>query len=168
MVFISTTTFGQAIEWLGSQIFTDFPYKPSEDATFYKWYETSYDDNSWTIVKLPDEKWNCNECDRYYRGYFEIDAIDLNNINYYLSFESDDGIWIYLNGQYIGHWGGDTHQSKCVNRCNNKDRVDPIYVNSQLTTGENVVAIHVSDDKQYEYFDLKISTRDKKNSRVIL
>jgi hypothetical protein len=153
----------QEIEWYGSQIIKDSPYKPNEDKYGKKWHEKSFDDNSWTqISKLPDENWRCDYCDRFYRGYFDIESIDLENINYFIKFESDDGIWVYVNGKYLGHWGGEMHKPKCVNHCYDNERVEPVYINDYLSVGRNVIAVHVSDCEGGEYFNLYLQTKDKR------
>jgi hypothetical protein len=156
-------TLAQEIEWYGSQIIKDSPYKPGDDVNSKKWYEKNYDDNSWSpISRLPDYNWSCNFCDRFYRGHFDLESIDLSNVNYFVKFESDDGIWVYVNGKYVGHWGGEIHKPKCVNRCGDYERVEPVYINDYLSAGNNVVAVHVSDGEGDEYFNLYLQTKDKR------
>ena len=121
------------------------------------WLDPEFDDSSWSTLSLPDEgAWECDECDRFYRGYLNV--TDLDHI-VTLGFGSDDGLWLYVNGFSIGHWGGDCHQEGCVNnpygRCLTSESVDPIVINDYLDIGTNVVAVHVSDYLMDEYLSVE-------------
>jgi hypothetical protein len=70
------------------------------------WMFLEYDDSSWSPVNLSDSNWGCSgsNCDRYYRKVFYIDG-DIEKAD--ITFRSDDGMAIWINGMYMGHnWNG--------------------------------------------------------------
>ena len=70
------------------------------------WMFLEYDDSSWGTVNLSDSTWGCggSNCDRYYRKVFYIDG-DIERAD--ITFRSDDGMAIWINGMYMGHnWNG--------------------------------------------------------------
>jgi len=154
----------QVIDWYGSAIYEDSPFKPGKDTLGHTWHDYSFDDNSWSsITKLPDKNWGCTDCDRYYRGHINLEASDLNNFNYFINFQSDDGIWIYINGRLLGHWGGEMHKGPAVNSpIWGGDHVEPVYIGDKLQEGKNVIAVHVSNGPIDSYFNLDLSTNTKR------
>jgi hypothetical protein len=154
----------QVIDWYGSQILKEKPFIPDKDNSGNKWYDYTYDDNSWiSLNKLPDKEWGCNDCDRYYRGYINLETDDLNNFNYFAKIEADDGIWIYINGNLVGHWGGEMHKGPCVNcHWGSEVKVEPIFISEKLQSGKNVIAVHVSNGPGDSYFNLDITTNMKR------
>lgn len=164
-LYLCNNSYAQDIDWYASQQIKETPFKPPTDSYGYEWYEKSYDDKNWSPISLPDKDWKCDDCDRFYRGYFKVTQENISSNDFYLKLQSDDGIWVYVNGYYIGHWGGDLHKSGCVNnsRCGNDSyKVEPIYISDKLITGQNVVTIHVSDHQVVEYFDLSLYLRNKR------
>jgi hypothetical protein len=70
------------------------------------WMFLEYDDSSWSPVNLSDSTWGCSgsNCDRYYRKVFYIDG-DIEKAD--ITFKSEDGMAIWINGMYMGHsWNG--------------------------------------------------------------
>jgi hypothetical protein len=70
------------------------------------WMFLEYDDSSWNPVNLSDSNWGCSgsNCDRYYRKVFYIDG-EIEKAD--ITFRSDDGMAIWINGMYMGHnWNG--------------------------------------------------------------
>ena len=159
----------QDIDWYSLKIFMEAPFIPNNDNSDNEWYEIDFDDIYWSPIYLPDYNWNCTDCDRFYRGYFKALDDNLNLNDYYLKIKSDDGIWIYINGIYVGHWGGDIHQGGKVNIILPDDipgdsyKADPIYITDKLVSGKNVIAIHVSEHKGIEYFELSLFIKPKRN-----
>jgi len=122
------------------------------------WFESNFNDTGWQEITIPDfNTWGCDSCDRYYRRYLNLPP-DFSNI--IVSFASDDGLWLYINGNFINHWGGDCHQYGCVNnpyRCFYSTWVDPLNITSFLRPGLNLIAVHVSDGGGDEIFNLQLS-----------
>jgi len=119
------------------------------------WTEINFNDDSWKNTALPDEMWYCNNCFRKYRGSFNLESIpqDLK-----MSFSSDDGLWLYVNGKFIGHWGADSNTSPfCVNNygCANVQKVDDILL-TNLVKGKNVISAIVYDGGGGEYFGFRL------------
>lgn len=131
---------------------------PGSNYNFYdiSWTSPSYSDSSWTDASLPDKNsWNCEHCYREYRGTFYLDSIPSN---LRMWFASDDGIRIYVNGQFIGNWGAkDANGSGCVNNygCIIRDEVGDISL-INLVKGKNVISALVVNGGQSGYFDFKL------------
>lgn len=88
LFFSNYETKSQIIDWYGSAIYKESPFKPKKDSLGNKWYDFLFDDNNWiSITKLPDKNWGCTDCDRYYRGYINLNTNDLNNFNYFVKFQ---------------------------------------------------------------------------------
>ncbi len=117
------------------------------------WYSLRYDDSDWTYVMLPDENaWGCHACDRFYRR--TITVPDYTPV--LLDFASCDSITVYVNEQYVGHWGGECHQEGGVNALHcTSESLDPIDITKYVHQGENLIAVHVST-KSRPYFDMTI------------
>lgn len=151
------------VEWRVSDIFEKEPYKPLKDNKGLEWYQYTYSNNWSNLISMPDRDWGCENCDRYYRGYFYVSSIKTFAKNYLLSINSDDGIWIYINGNYAGHLGGAIHQQGCVNMtwCWENRSVKPININEYLIKGKNVIAVHVSESINNEYFNCLLIKQPK-------
>lgn len=121
------------------------------------WFQTAFNDAEWQTIALPDfNTWNCDNCDRYYRGYLDLPT-DFGKIT--ASFASDDGLWLYVNGVLINNWGAACHQFGCVNnpyRCGTNVMVDPLDITSYLHPGLNLIAVHVSDAGWDEIFNFSL------------
>ncbi|MBU4421840.1 hypothetical protein L6259_04205 [Candidatus Parcubacteria bacterium] len=137
------------ISWKASSLST------SNDLDDIEWTKIIYNDNYWKDINLPDSDWNCNDCYKKYRGTFELSSVpsDLK-----IHFASDDGIWLYVNGKYIGHWGSDNFRDlKCANgpHCATNENVADIIL-SNLVFGTNIISAVVLDSGLGEYFDLEL------------
>ncbi|MEW6110074.1 MAG: thermonuclease family protein [Nitrospirota bacterium] len=124
-----------------------------------KWFEIDYDDSDWAQVSLPDNNsfYSHNPVDRFYRASLNLSGAEGIQLN----FSSDDGIWIYVNGRFLGHWGGQWRKGGCVNnpqgKCVENVNIQPIVVPSNLILlGKNVIAIRVSNGGYDSYFDMRI------------
>jgi hypothetical protein len=118
------------------------------------WTSAGYNDAAWKNVGLSDGNWYCNNCFVKYRG-----TVDLSSAaSARLSFSSDDGLWLYVNGEFKGHWGGDSaNTSMCVNNsgCANDQRVDDIVINN-LVSGKNVISAVVYNGGGGAYFNVQV------------
>ncbi len=114
------------------------------------WYETEFNDASWDIMFLPDN-WGTGSSDRYYRQQVFLPAI-YDSVK--LSFASNDGIWIYANSNFVGHWGPDCHGNGCVNGtgCGINSSVPAQNITSFVQPGSNSLAFHVSNGPATGYF----------------
>jgi hypothetical protein len=161
-----------------------------KDPSLRSWYRPGYDDSRWELVQLPDDNsfGNKHPYERLYRARFMLadlkEAVNVTvspdppatdagqtsqeteTVN--LVFSSDDGIWIYVNGHLVGHWGGRSREGGCVNdplkRCAEDGTVPPVLVpESFLRPGENVLAVKVHNAVCcFSYFNLlvtKVRTR---------
>lgn len=147
------------INWLASDVVVDSPFETTQDNSGFNWHQYMFNDSNWQYVKLPDKNWNCNRCDRYYRGYFEITSIGDFSHDYLINVQSDDGIWIYINGKFFGHFGGDVHKEGCVNvtYCSELRKINPLKIDDYLIKGKNVIAVRVSESIGSEYFNLTLN-----------
>lgn len=119
------------------------------------WTNTSYADNGFQDISLPNSGWNCNNCYRRYRGTFDLNDLS-RTIKAYV--ESDDGVWLYVNGAFLGHWGASTGQLRCVNHffgCELNDSVNDIAL-TNLIRGKNVISAVVYDGGGGEFFKLEL------------
>jgi len=117
-------------------------------------WETDFLMNNWQQIALPDDGHIPAGSDRIYRSTFQLGTLPEA---LYLSVQSDDGLWLWLNGSALGHWGGDWQQEGCVNDdagCAGSQDVAPIDVSNKLAAGANVLAARVSNPLVNGYFDL--------------
>lgn len=144
--------------WWGSQPFAE-EADPTDDGGV-PWYSTSFDMVGWSTVSLPDSGHCPAGDDRVYRAWFSVPDLDHR---YTFRLQSDDGVWLYINGEAVGHWGGDWQEEGCVNddaSCTTAVSVDPINITEHLRTGDNLVAVRVSNAVNNQYFDLQYECED--------
>ncbi|MCB9699689.1 MAG: beta galactosidase jelly roll domain-containing protein, partial [Alphaproteobacteria bacterium] len=111
------------------------------------------DTGSYTAVTLPDTATPPGS-DRAYVATFTLTDIPLNLS---LELQSDDGVWVWLNGTAVGHWGGAWQQEGCVNEnanCLVTTVVPPIDVTSLLVPGTNTLAARVSNSVENNFFEI--------------
>ena len=119
------------------------------------WTQISFNESGWEEISLPDKDWGCDNCYRRYRGTFNLETVP-NNLK--MQFSSDDGLWLYVNGKFIGHWGAnDVNEQKCVNGgiCFYNEGVEDILLDN-LVKGKNVISAIVVDGGSDEYFNLNL------------
>ncbi|MBI4515447.1 MAG: beta galactosidase jelly roll domain-containing protein [Deltaproteobacteria bacterium] len=109
----------------------------------YAWHQPAFDDSSWTAIGLPDKGHIPNRQNRFYRGRFSI----IKSANASISFDSDDGIWVWVNGAFKGHWGGNCNQGGCVGSSATGCSGPRVYldISNDLVPGQNVVAAQVEN-----------------------
>ncbi len=107
------------------------------------WYEAEFDDSLWTDVLLPDNSTIPSGQDRYYRLFYHVAEPTTTEIQ----LSSDDGAWLYVNGQLVGQWGGD---------CQGEGMADGIAIDigAYLQPGDNLIAVHVHNGPGDSSFNL--------------
>jgi tetratricopeptide (TPR) repeat protein len=105
-----------------------------KDSSGKPWYEPDFNDSTWTGVELPQENTIPASRDGFYRTTFNLN--DFGSV--FLNFRSDDGIWIYVNGHSLGHWGGDCHKEGHVDG-------ESIEVTDLVKPGLIHLSVHVSN-----------------------
>jgi murein DD-endopeptidase MepM/ murein hydrolase activator NlpD len=107
------------------------------------WYETGFDDSSWTDALIPDNGTIPSGQDRYYRLNYHVAEPTSTEV----TLSSDDGTWLYVNGQLVGQWGGD---------CQGEGGADGVVVDigGYLQAGDNVIAVHVHNGPGDSSFDV--------------
>jgi hypothetical protein len=137
------------------------------DANGRNWYEPQFYDLTWQSISLPDNGWGPENSDRYYRDKIVLpEGID----SVKLSFSSDDGIWAYINGAYLGHWGGLCHEQGCVNGsgCIINTTVPPQDISSFILPGVNTLAFHVSNAIHAADFSYSLTSYGNTNSTILI
>ncbi|MDP6931309.1 MAG: hypothetical protein QGG40_00265 [Myxococcota bacterium] len=74
-----------------------------------------------------------------------------------LYFVGSDGIWLYVNGTYLGHWGGEWREGGCINvpeGCSVNYEVAPIDITDYLQAGSNVVAVMLTNGPTGYYLEM--------------
>ncbi|MEQ1502222.1 MAG: hypothetical protein ABMB14_08320 [Myxococcota bacterium] len=147
-----------AWSWVGSDPFATEP--DPVDPTGLPFWDPLADDSAFAAVALPDRTIPIG-LDRVYVGRWTEASLPFD-----LSFEleSDDGIWLWMNGAFVGHWGGDWQQEGCVNEhanCLVTTVVAAVDVTDRVVVGENQLAVRVSNPVSNAYFDLIAHCRDE-------
>ncbi|MFN3667235.1 MAG: IPT/TIG domain-containing protein [Sediminibacterium sp.] len=154
--------------WKASAIWSG-DFSGPRDSKGRRWFDPDFDDSDWTPITLPDNNsfYSLKPLDRFYRA-----SLNLSNWGTIrLSFLSDDGVWIFLNGRFLGHWGGQWRIGGCVNnpmgRCLENVNVQPIAIPSNLlVSGNNVIAVRVSNGGYDSYFDMGIEKMTAESRKV--
>ena len=81
-------------------VFSDMERTPDIDENGRNWYETTYDDSSWSTMSLPFEDYKDGTEPTYYlRTSFVLDEILDANPGFFC--KHDDGIEVYINGYHV-------------------------------------------------------------------
>ncbi len=145
-------TWRRSAAWTGSQ-------SGPRDGTGRAWTDPNFDDGTWTVTGLPDGSPSDSALpnDRYYRAHFNWNGSSTAR----LSFVSDDGLAIYVNGSLLGSWGSGYRQPGCVNNASicsiNTNVPTQTIPASMLRTGENVIAIDLWNTQQGFYLDTTLT-----------
>lgn len=145
-------------QWWGSPPFTDAA--DPTDASGRPFWTMDFEMAGFSTVVLPDSGHIPTGHDRVYRSEFALDFVPAD---FFLSMQSDDGIWFWLNGLEVGHWGGDWQQEGCVNgdaECVSSELVDPVWITPYLVAGSNVAAARISNPVMNDYFDVYADCRE--------
>jgi hypothetical protein len=137
--------------WLGSPHFPEA--SDPVDGQGLEFFDPGADLSAWEPITLPDRGIPLGQ-DRAYVGFFDLAEIP---INLSLNLQSDDGIIVWVNGTFVGQWGGEWQAEGCVNenaQCLVTSEVEPVDVTDLLVVGTNVVAARVSNPVANSYFEI--------------
>lgn len=137
--------------WIASAPFATEP--DLLDAAGVPFHDPGFDAAGWTAVTLPDRNTPIG-FDRAFRAQFELPVLPPGAT---LDLQSDDGLWIWLNGASVGHWGGAFQQEGCVNEnaeCIVTTTVPAVDVTALLVVGTNTIAGRVSNPVQNSWFEV--------------
>lgn len=140
-----------ALQWWGSQPFATEP--DPTDGSGRAFYADGFDLVGWSTVALPDSGHNPPGNDRAYRAVLSRPAVE----RLFVELQSDDGLWLWVNGAPVGQWGGGWQEEGCVNdeaNCSETETVAPVEITAFLRDGENVLAARVSNAVAQAYFHL--------------
>lgn len=122
-----------------------------------------FDDSGWDTVLPPLINDIDPDEDRFYRTIY-TPPVGLESVA--LNVASDDGIWIYINGELIGNWGGSScYAPGCVGDvpwyCAVHENWLLLDISEHLIPGQpNVIAAHVSNyalhGDDWSYFSLNL------------
>lgn len=138
-------------QWWGSQPFATEP-DPADSAGI-AYYDPSYSMIGWSTVALPDRNIPVGS-DKVFLARFDLAEVPPDMT---VSLTSDDGVWLYVNGAFVGHWGGEWQEEGCVNdgaSCGARVEMDPVAVTGHLVAGSNVIAARVSNPVVNSWFEL--------------
>lgn len=140
------------LQWWGSMPFTS--EADPVDGSGVAFYDAGFTLTDWSTVSVPDSGHNPAGNDRAYRAVLTLPSA---GERLFVDLQSDDGLWLWVNGTEIGHWGGGWQEEGCVNDealCLETETVAPVEVTDALVAGENVLAARVSNAVEGSYFQL--------------
>lgn len=141
-----------AWSWWGSQPIAE--EADPEDAAGHAFWDPAYDMVGWSTVVLPEHNIPVG-ADRAYLAHFSLPTVP-ENVSFDLA--SDDGLWLWLNGTFVGHWGGEWQEEGCVNDdagCVITVSVAAVDVTASVLPGDNVIAARVSNPVMDAWFDVQ-------------
>lgn len=145
-------SYSENMPWLRTDVWTD-AQAPSDTAGL-PWYEVDFDDTLWMDLEgLPDEDWSTTDHDLFYRATFWLDSVGDTEIE----FVGNDGVWLYANGSFVGHWGGDWREGGCINEpvnCGENSFAPPVDVTDFLVEGNNVLAVMLTNGPTGYYLEI--------------
>jgi hypothetical protein len=140
-----------AWSWLAS---APFPHEPDPtDASGLPFYDVDFAALGWSAVSSPDRAIPAGS-DRVYRTILDLPQMPPQLI---VSLQSDDGIWLWVNGLEVVHYGGDWQEEGCVNEnadCLVTEQVPELDLTPFLSPGSNLIAARVSNAIENGYFEL--------------
>ncbi len=145
------------LTWEAGASFTDFADPTDSEGTPF--WDPSAALDSFSGVSLPHRDIPVGS-DRAYVGSFWLDTLPPG---LFVDIQSDDGLWVWVNGVEVGHWGGDWQEEGCVNEnaeCLYTVDIDPVEVTDLLVPGENRFAARVSNPVANAWFELTPSCVD--------
>jgi|GEM_PF-1564706 len=140
-------------QWWGSQPFST--EADPVDAAGRPFYDPAYEMVGWSTVVLPER----NTPVGYDKAFLTRFTLHSAPPDWHLDFDSDDGLWLWLDGDFLGHWGGDWQEEGCVNDaadCLISVDADPVDVTAWATPGEHVLAGRVSNATTASWFDVRM------------
>jgi hypothetical protein len=156
----------QPIDWSYLSNYDTKNATPFPDSTGNEWNSNDYISSEWKFLgkynSLMLENWGCDNCDKFLKGTFRISEDDYAENAFYTEYAGNDGIWMYVNGNLLGHYGGEVHQSGNVNLNpdGTMDKLPKVKIPKEyMKQGENIIKIHATDNtgKELVYFKLLMS-----------
>lgn len=144
-------------DWYASDPFAEMA--DPQDEHGLPFHAPEFDAGGFSGVELPDDATPAG-FDRVYLGEFELTALPPS---LWATVQSDDGLWLWLNGTFLGHWGGGWQEEGCVNdeaNCGEYVLVEPLDLAPLLQPGGNVVAARVSNPFMNTWFDVSTECID--------
>lgn len=138
------TNYDGVMPWLKSPLW--YATDPPEDDAGALWSDADFDDTSWEVLAgLPDREVGPTGHDVFYRSNFWLDeVVGVTTVN----FRGNDGMWLYVNGSAVGHWGGAWREEGCVNvanGCGVTSEAPPADITPFLRAGHNHVAVMLTN-----------------------
>lgn len=135
--------------WYGDTQPTDTAGRP--------WTASAFDDSGWDVLDgLPDAALGTEYHDVFYRAVFSLEAVEGTTE---VEFQGNDGVWLYVNETYVGHWGGEWRQGGCINDttgdCSVNYEVPPIDVTPWLVPGPNLFAVMLTNGPSGYWLDIR-------------
>lgn len=147
-------SYNATLPWKTSGIWTDV-VAPMDDEGRY-WYDPEFDDASWSLLGgMPDQQDDIADNDIFYRATFNLDRVVGTT---QITFVGNDGVWLYVNGSHVGHWGGGWRQAGCVNvpeGCGTNYDAPPVDITPWLQAGRNTFAVMLSNGPTGYYLDIQ-------------
>lgn len=150
-----TDDWSDTLPWVRSPIWTAAEVPVDADGDHY--YDAGFEvPPDWLAVgALPDEDPVPENHDLFYRATFNLDAVvGATDI----SFIGNDGVWLYANGWFLGHWGSAWRQGGCINvddgSCTVNTDAPPADLTPFLRAGTNTLAVMLTNGPTGYYLDI--------------
>lgn len=140
-------------QWWGSMPFAT--EADLTDGSGRPFWSVDFDLKDWSTVSNPDAGHCPSGSDKAYRVPLTLSAA---GPGIWLDLQSDDGLWVWVNGTEVGHWGGDWQEEGCVNdkaNCAEFVEAAPAEITALLHPGENVLAVRVSNAINQAYMGVR-------------
>jgi hypothetical protein len=127
-----------------------------KDAAGEDWWADDFDDTAWApLAHLPDRDPLATDNDVFYRSDFWLDDV-VGSTD--IQFVGNDGVWLYVNETFVGHWGGEWRQPGCINvasGCGVNYDAPPADVTDLLQPGHNHIAVMLTNGPQGFLLDIQ-------------
>lgn len=138
-------TYAASLEWRSTGAW--FSDAQPTDGGGDPWYVAGFDDSEWAPVGvMPDGMYGVSDNDVFYRSTFTLGSVVGRTT---VRFEGNDGVWLYVNGGFVGHWGSEWREGGCINdstgECAINTVADPVDVTAWLQPGTNVFAVWLTN-----------------------
>jgi hypothetical protein len=144
-VLVCNDEYSETMPWVKSPNW--YESTQPADADDRMWYESDFDTPSdWLALEgLPDQDLIAEDNDVFYRAEFELTGVVGTTE---IEFIGNDGVWLYVNDWFVGHWGGEWREGGCINvdeGCSINYAAPPTDVTPLLQAGRNVIAVMLTN-----------------------